>query len=127
MDDKTRKLMLERLQATKQKYAVALPDKIRNIRTSWLEIMQNSQNMEEFDVFHRQLHTLAGSAGTFGFPDVGQAARTVEVVLKEVLLGEVPPDVEQKKQIQTVMPLTILGGTPSIIPRFLMVTSQTKL
>jgi hypothetical protein len=26
-----------------------------------------------------------------------------------------------------VMPLTILGGTPSIIPRFLMVTSQTKL
>jgi hypothetical protein len=28
---------------------------------------------------------------------------------------------------QAVMPLTILGGTPSIIPRFLMVTSQTKL
>jgi anaerobic magnesium-protoporphyrin IX monomethyl ester cyclase len=27
----------------------------------------------------------------------------------------------------SVMPLTILGGTPSIIPRFLMVTSQTKL
>jgi HPt (histidine-containing phosphotransfer) domain-containing protein len=58
---------LEELQA---EYRAELPDKLARLRALLAE-----GNLKEL---HRALHTLAGSAGSFGLREVGEAARAAE-------------------------------------------------
>lgn len=39
---------------------------------------------------HRRAHTLAGTAGTFGFDDVGRAARALELLLQDASAADAP-------------------------------------
>ncbi|MBF0454885.1 MAG: diguanylate cyclase [Magnetococcales bacterium] len=99
MDERKKNILMERLQATKVKYAAGLPEKIQSILKGWDPFLYGPWHSEQFEVFHRQVHTLAGSAGTFGFPKIGQAARGVEMLLKLILESGQPPDKRAKDQI----------------------------
>jgi len=41
-------------------------------------IEQNAQDQSAWKTLHRQLHSLAGSAGTFGYTELGDRARELE-------------------------------------------------
>ena len=41
-------------------------------------LSQNAQNHASWKNLHRHLHNLAGSAGTFGHPELGDRARALE-------------------------------------------------
>jgi HPt (histidine-containing phosphotransfer) domain-containing protein len=46
------------------------------------EALQRELSRQELDALRVRLHTLKGSAGTFGFVDVSEAAAQAEAVLK---------------------------------------------
>jgi len=71
-----------RLQALREAYAEQLPDKLAEVVQQWAEMQTRPWNPEQAVVLHRRLHTLAGSAPTFGFPEIGQRARQAERLLK---------------------------------------------
>ncbi|MBF0371436.1 MAG: diguanylate cyclase [Magnetococcales bacterium] len=92
-------MILEKLAAARQKFADRLPDRMREIQETWKDIGQDGWTIESFQAFHRMVHNLAGTSGTFGFPDVGRAARRTEVILKEILRNESLPNKEQEQAI----------------------------
>ncbi|HFE31708.1 MAG TPA: hypothetical protein ENJ17_00205 [Gammaproteobacteria bacterium] len=71
-----------RLQALRTAYAEQLPDKLAEVARQWAGMQAQPWSPEQAAVLHRQLHTLAGSAPTFGFADIGRRARQAERLLK---------------------------------------------
>ena len=76
------------LQALAQLYIAKLPAKLEEMRLTSQRFETDPANRENFASLHRQLHTMAGSAGTFGFPEMGDLARQLEIRLKGFIAGE---------------------------------------
>lgn len=49
-----------------------------------------------------KFHTLAGSAGTFGFPQLGKLAKNLELQLKDWMAGEAAPDLSAINSFMTI-------------------------
>lgn len=83
------------LAALQQAYAAALPDKIAQLGQMLAAGASAapagaSGSTAAVHQAHRMVHGLAGSAGTFGFPALGEAARGLEELLVTLLNGESP-------------------------------------
>lgn len=65
-DEKKRKLQ-ERMAALHKKYCDQLPDKYHEIEDSWKQYQTNFSNPAFIELFYRLIHTLKGTAATFGF------------------------------------------------------------
>ena len=65
-------------------YSKNLPDKIHSIEMLWQEQMRHI-DLTHFQTLHRDVHSLCGSAGTYGHPELGKTARQLEIVLKSEL------------------------------------------
>ncbi len=61
-------------------YQRALPEKLAQLQASWLAL-EPGVAPPSLGALERQAHTLAGTAGTLGFREVGTAARALEVLL----------------------------------------------
>ena len=69
-------------------YRRALPEKMAHIRALWNAVADDTALPAELE---RQAHTLAGTAGTLGFHEVGAAARALELLLEQAALaGQLP-------------------------------------
>jgi chemotaxis protein histidine kinase CheA len=78
----------EELDVLKKNYAQTLPEEIHLLEELW----------EKGDLkgLHLRLHTLAGSAASFGFGSVGAVARKMELCLVAALKQKTPLSNEQK-------------------------------
>jgi len=65
-DDKKQKLQ-KRMAALHEKYCNQLPEKYQEIEDSWNEYQTNLTSPDFIDTFYRLIHTLKGTAATFGF------------------------------------------------------------
>ena len=65
-DEKKRKLQ-ERMAALHEKYCNQLPGKYHEIENSWKEYQTDLSNPDFTETFYRLVHTLKGTAATFGF------------------------------------------------------------
>lgn len=65
-EDKKRQLK-NRMQALHEKYCQQLPQKYHEIEDSWNEYRADLSNPEFIETFYRLVHTLKGTAATFGF------------------------------------------------------------
>lgn len=65
-DDKKRQFK-ERVEELHKKYCKQLPAKYQEIEDAWNEYKKDLSNLEATDTFYRLVHTLKGTAGTFGF------------------------------------------------------------
>lgn len=111
MDDDQKKAVLAKLAASRNRYVTQLPDKIAMISESWDALFATDWNQEQFHVLHRLVHTIAGSAGTFGLAEVGNAARDVEVLVKQLLENSNRPNQQQKSAIRsTIDTLTTISN-----------------
>ncbi len=91
--------IMEKLVSLRQAYAQKMSDKINEIDTAHERLLQGNWDQQEAAALHGLLHKLAGAAGTFGFQEIGQAARNAETVLKDYVDGISEPDGEQRTQI----------------------------
>ncbi|MFZ6801509.1 diguanylate cyclase [Undibacterium sp. Di24W] len=79
----------EAIRALGQLFLAKLPAKLSEIESATQRFQNAPDDRENFALLHRSLHTMAGSAGTFGFPEMGAQARTLEMQLKAYVSGEV--------------------------------------
>lgn len=86
MSDKADSLQ-KALHALEVMFAAKLPGKLLEIEIAFGQVCKHQTDKEALTLLHRLLHTMAGSAGTFGFDEVGSRARQLEGQLKRVLAG----------------------------------------
>ena len=74
--------MLVKLKALQVGFGLKLPARLAAIDTAVQDCRDQPQLREHVDTLHRLLHTMAGSAGTFGYEALGVRAREFEQEVK---------------------------------------------
>jgi len=74
-----------KLAELQQLFKQALPNKINEIELKWKALIDDSQNATHLAELHRNIHSLVGSAGTYGALAVSTIARKIEFELKPLL------------------------------------------
>ena len=69
----------------RRKFGLALPDKVSAIDSAFAPILQGPWSEEAANAAYRPIHSLAGSSGTYGFPEISALARSIEALIKESL------------------------------------------
>lgn len=111
MSDEKKRKFQERMTALHEKYCKQLPEKYHEIEASWKEYQTDFSNTEFFDTFYRYIHTLKGTAATFGFNTQADICFEVQKVLTLIQDQHASPDeaviiinkhlAELKEQINT--------------------------
>lgn len=73
----------------KVEYASQLPQKLEAIANDW-KSLQAQWNPETITLLHRNVHSLIGTSGTFGFTDLSKSARELETTLKPLIENKDP-------------------------------------
>lgn len=68
----------DKLRSLQDTFIRELPARLNTIETMW-----NKGDVSNSGEFHRLIHSLSGSAGTFGFPLLGSAAHEIEELIKQ--------------------------------------------
>jgi HPt (histidine-containing phosphotransfer) domain-containing protein len=68
-------------------FRLRLAERMREIEEAWEAARAAGDALEPLRHLHRLVHSLAGAAGTFGYPEVSAAARLLERRAKELLLA----------------------------------------
>jgi HPt (histidine-containing phosphotransfer) domain-containing protein len=68
----------------------SLPAKLRRMRSLWERLDCEEPDSDALDMLKRDLHTMAGSAGSFGLPQVSKAAAAAEDALGGLKAGSRP-------------------------------------
>lgn len=89
-----------KLQTLFVNYTKNLPKKIADLEAQWLDLSQHwdSKKIQEF---HRLIHSLCGSAGTYGYSDLSKTTRQLEIYLKKNL-NSTSLTTEDKEEISTL-------------------------
>jgi chemotaxis protein histidine kinase CheA len=72
----------EKLKELRKSFSAQLPMKLRQIEEVWEGLVQEGWDPKKAEQATQLLHTLAGTAGTFGFSSIRAAARSMGAVLK---------------------------------------------
>lgn len=70
------------LEALSAEYRSGLPEKLAEIECLWRDLANGVVDPARLTDLRRELHSLAGSAKTFGVAQVGEAALAAEVFLE---------------------------------------------
>jgi len=82
-DDKKNKFN-ERMEALNKKYCQQLPEKYHEIENSWKEYQADLTSRSAFELFYRLIHTLKGTAATFGFVRQADICFDIQKILLKV-------------------------------------------
>lgn len=74
-------LFEQRMQALHDKYCQRLPEKLFEIESCWSEYQTDFSQPEVFDTFYRLIHTLKGTAATFGFNTQADICYEIQKIL----------------------------------------------
>ncbi|MDP2168727.1 MAG: diguanylate cyclase [Thermodesulfovibrionales bacterium] len=74
----------ESLRLLREKYARELPEKISRIEKAADYLLGGRLGKDDFDGLARMVHTLSGSASSFGYTALGSAAKMLEHLLKNI-------------------------------------------
>ena len=75
----------EKLRLLEVKFIESLQEKFFQMQAAMEQALASKEARPPLLILHRLLHTLAGSAGTFGFTLLGKKANQLEIALKEIL------------------------------------------
>jgi HPt (histidine-containing phosphotransfer) domain-containing protein len=78
-----------------RRYLDSIPEKRTELETAWESLRAGAWSTDSLAGLKTPVHRLAGSAGSYGLEDVGQAARTLDASLKVS-----SPTREQRNEIQ---------------------------
>ena len=77
-------------QKLRAEYRGSLPAKLRRLRSLWQRIDCEEPDPDALEILKREIHTMAGSAGSFGLPVVSKAAAACEDALEGLKPGSRP-------------------------------------
>jgi len=73
-----------KLRRLKASFAGQLPERMASVREIWSEVTESPEQETPREQFYRQIHNLAGCAGSFGFHRLGEQARELELYLQRL-------------------------------------------
>lgn len=100
MDNTKKKELLKKLQAHRQAFTMQLPEKLKKIEGYWHSLAEEPWSKKTASNLHHMAHSLSGSSGTFGLPQVGEAAHALEILLTILNKAGTPPTEQQRQAIQ---------------------------
>jgi diguanylate cyclase (GGDEF)-like protein len=103
----------DKLKALSNSYAKSLPGKLTLLDAHWKDLLEHFTKSAFVD-FHRAIHTLCGSAGTYGYLIMSQHARTLEIYLKDILNVESLTDKNKKEITEMLKVLTSTAVVPQL-------------
>lgn len=78
----------EKLRLLEEKFAARLPEKLAELDSALQQCRQGSPDQQVLVTLYHLLHTMAGSAGTFGFGLLGRGANALEMQFKALSVAE---------------------------------------
>ncbi len=120
-----------KLEALENEYTKNLPNKIHSLEEKWQKLSKH-WTVEGVREFHRAVHGLCGSAGTYGYHELSAAMRVLEIYLKSFLdKTEINVDESQKMtELMKTVSKTFLVSTQhslmSISPQELKISKPNK-
>lgn len=75
--------VVTQLEQLKRNYVAGLPGRLRAIETAFHDSFSRPWRKETCMTAYRLIHSLTGSAGTYGFAKLSAAARSAEILLKK--------------------------------------------
>src|SRR5688500_11569466 len=77
----------DRLQALRDKYAASVPERMAAIRDGLALCQNDGHSPAHIEQLHHALHSVAGSAGSFGLHGLGNESRRIEQMVRAVMEG----------------------------------------
>ena len=68
-------------QKLRKEFRGSMPAKMRRLRSLWERVDCEEPDADALEILRRELHSMAGSAGTFGLPQVSKVAAAAEDAL----------------------------------------------
>ena len=108
-----------KLQALYDAYALQFPAKLKAIDDLWARVDAGGDH-DAAQSLHRELHSLAGSAGTFGYSQLGKCAKSLEQAVATLLergtlahatLEPLAPLLDELRQAATAPDARVAGAT----------------
>lgn len=78
----------QKLNALRQIYLDQLPERTQEIERIWMNLPSVDNKAGNFETLRNLIHRMSGSAGTYGFPDLSNAAKTLEYQLEDIDIKE---------------------------------------
>lgn len=95
-------VLQQKLLALEEAFRQKLPARIEEITHALHQLVLDPGDRAALEQLHRALHTMAGSAGTFGFDALGAQARVFEARMRPCLEGQPWPEETLKSYINDV-------------------------
>ena len=85
-----------KLRQLRASYYAQLPERLDELRAAWSAALAGEERRASLRTFQRLAHNLAGSAGTFGCPELGATARAIEELIVDLdeNWAAMPPRIE---------------------------------
>ena len=77
-------------QKLRAEFRGSLPAKLTRLRSLWARVDCEEPDPDALEILKRELHTMAGSGGSFGLPQVSKAAAAAEDALDGLKEGSRP-------------------------------------
>ncbi|MEO7887508.1 MAG: Hpt domain-containing protein [Polaromonas sp.] len=78
----TNPALLAFLEAQRADYTRALPNRLEQLLSLWQQILNGDDVAQALPTLERHAHSLAGSAATFGWRELGLAAQALELLIE---------------------------------------------
>ena len=103
------------LQSLRERYREALSPRLSELDGIWQRLCRDGWDPEQAQQLQRELHSLAGGAPTFGYPELGQTARAMEYQFQQWLeQGRLPQAAECETFRDRLQSLIQQAGTAPI-------------
>lgn len=93
-------------------YQRSLPEKIAGIRALWQVVNADADAPEPKKDLERMAHTLAGTAGTLGYREIGTAAKALELLVAQAVVAGPDLTLTQRSEIARAID-TLQGALPA--------------
>ena len=92
----------QKLSKLRQAFVDQLPEKLESLHEHWQLVTSENWPDEATHAFHLLVHSLIGTSSTFGFTEISNKARQLEILIKNILANKTPPNTEDTEIITNI-------------------------